>query len=118
MAKSHSETKKHSTRSTQFRDAARSTVEALESNPVAVVAGGIAVGLIAGALIPRGEREKEVLRPVGQRVADGAKAAFAAAKETGKEQFSGAVMGKDAAKDGARKVLESALGAARGAKSA
>ena len=99
-----------------LRKSARSTVEALESNPVAVLAGGIAVGLIAGALIPRGDREKEALRPVGKRIADGAKAAFTAAKETGKEQFSGAVMGKDAAKEGARKVLESALGAAKGSK--
>ncbi|HWK36311.1 MAG TPA: hypothetical protein VNR91_08655 [Sphingomonas sp.] len=110
----HKTRKSHRSASTQLRDGARATVEALEANPVAVIAGGLAVGLIAGALVPRGEREKQVLKPVGRRIADGAKAAVVAARETGKAQLSASLSGADAARDGARKVLESAIDAARG----
>ena len=89
---------------------------AIEQNPVAFTVGGLVVGLVAGALIPRGERERKALKQVGARIAEGAKAAVEAAKETGKEQLSGATLSKDAAKESARKVLDSAVGAARGKK--
>lgn len=95
-------------------DKARSTVQGLESNPVGVLVGGLTVGLIAGVMIPRSEREKTLLGPVGKRLAEGATAAVVAARETGKEQLSGAVLGRDAAKESARKVFDSALSAARG----
>ena len=99
-------------RDTAF-DRARSTVEGLESNPVGVLVGGLAFGLIAGALIPRSEREKTALKPVGKRLAQGAVAAVAAAKETGKEHLNASVLSKDAAKESARAVFDSALTAAK-----
>ncbi|UIJ43666.1 hypothetical protein LZK98_11245 [Sphingomonas cannabina] len=119
MAKTTTETKAGSTRrsaTSRLSDSARGAVEAIEANPVAAVAGGLAIGLVIGALIPRGTREKEALRPVGKRIAEGAKAAVAAARETGKEQLDTATASRDAAKEGIRKVLESAVGAARGRK--
>lgn len=97
-------------------DRARATVQGLEANPVGVLVGGLAVGLIAGAFVPRSEQEKKALRPVGKRLAEGAVAAAAAAKETGREQLSAAVLGRDAAKESARKVFDSALQAAKGPK--
>ena len=72
---------------------------------------------VAGAFVPRSKREQKLLRPVGKRIATGAAAAVAAAKATGKEQFSSALMSRDTAKEGARKVLDSALKAAKGGKS-
>lgn len=95
-------------------DRARTAVQGLEANPIGVLVGGLAVGLIAGVVIPRSEQEKRALKPVGKRLAEGAVAAVAAAKTTGKEQLSGAVLGRDAAKESARKVFESAVSAARG----
>lgn len=94
-------------------DRARAAVEGMEANPVGVLVGGLAVGLIAGAFVPRSEREKTALRPVGKRLAEGAVAAIAAAKETGKEQLSASVLSRDAAKESARKVFDSALSAAK-----
>lgn len=94
-------------------DRARTTVQGLESNPVGVLVGGLAFGLIAGALIPRSEQEKRALKPVGKRIAEGAVAAVAAAKATGKEQLSTSVLTKDAAKESARKIFDSALQAAK-----
>ncbi|KQN26167.1 hypothetical protein ASE86_08430 [Sphingomonas sp. Leaf33] len=97
-------------------DRAKAAVRGLESNPVGVLVGGLTVGLIAGALIPRGDREKKLLGTVGQRLAEGATAAVIAARATGKEQLSSAVLGRDAAKESARKVFDSAVTAARGIK--
>ena len=101
-------------RDTAF-ERARSTVEGIEANPVGVLVGGLAFGLIAGALIPRSDREKRVLGTVGKRLADGAVAAVAAAKETGKEHLNASVLSRDAAKESARAVFDSALSAAKGA---
>lgn len=92
----------------------RTTVSGLEANPMGVLVGGLAVGIVAGALIPRSEREKAALAPIGKRLAEGATAALAAAKETGKEQLSASVLSKDAAKESARKVFDSAFQAAKG----
>lgn len=98
-------------------ESARSTVQSLEANPIGILVGGLAVGLIAGAVIPRSEREKKALQPVGKKLAEGAVAALAAAKETGKEQLSAGVLSRDAAKESARKVFSSALDAAKSGKS-
>jgi hypothetical protein len=94
-------------------DRARSAVEGIEANPVGVLVGGVAVGLLAGALIPRSRREVELLRPVGKRLVEGATAAVAAAKETGRDQLSAGVLSRDAAKESARKVFDSAFEAAK-----
>ena len=95
-------------------DRARSAVEGIEANPVSVLVGGVAAGLIAGAFIPRSKREQDLLRPVGKRLVEGATAALAAAKETGRDQLTAGVMSRDAAKEGARKVFDSAFQAAKG----
>lgn len=92
---------------------ARATVQGLESNPVGVLVGGLAVGLIAGALIPRSERETRALSSVGKRIAEGATAALTAAKAAGKEQLSANMLTRDAAKEGVRKIFDSAISAAK-----
>ena len=101
-------------RDTAF-DRARTTVQGLESNPVGVLVGGLAFGMIAGALIPRSDREKSALKPVGKRLAEGAVAAVVAARETGKEHLNASVLSKDAAKQSARAIFDSALSAAKDA---
>ncbi|WP_326524462.1 hypothetical protein [Sphingomonas sp.] len=111
-AKANRRAKLASARDTAF-ERAKTTVSGLESNPVGVLVGGLAFGLIAGALIPRSEREKDMLKPVGKRLAEGAGAALAAAKETGKEQLSASMLSRDAAREGARKIFDSALTAAK-----
>lgn len=101
------------------KSTAKKVAERIDStNPIALIAGGLAVGLVAGALIPRGEAEKKALKSVGKRVAEGAKAAASAAKETGKAELSAASLTKDAARQGAQKILESAIGAIKAGKSA
>ncbi len=96
-------------------DAASRAADAIEQNPMSVFIGGLAVGIIAGALIPRSEREKAALSGVGQRIADTASAAAKAARETGKAQLSGATLSKDSAKGVAQAIFGSALAAAKDA---
>jgi hypothetical protein len=73
--------------------------EGIEKNPLALVAGGIALGVVVGALIPRLAKEKELLAPVGKRIAETATAAASAAREAGKAEIDAIIPPRDAAKD-------------------
>jgi hypothetical protein len=98
-------------------DAAQRAAQAIESNPLAVLAGGLAVGIAAGALIPRSERERQALDPVGRRLAEGAVAALAAAKDTGKDRLASSLLNRDVAAESAKQVFGSAVAAAKEATS-
>ena len=97
------------------RDAAHSAKEAIETNPLGLLAGGLAVGIVAGALVPRSERERQALGTLGARLAEGAVAAAAAAKTSGKEQLSSALLSREGARESVGKVLQSAVSAAKDA---
>ena len=86
-------------------DAARRASESIETNPLAVVAGGLAVGAIAGALLPRSAKEKELLAPVGKRLGETARQAFAAAKEAGTQELDGAGLTPGAARERGKELL-------------
>jgi hypothetical protein len=90
-----------------------STVEGLAKNPIALVAGGVALGAVIGALIPRPQREKDLLAPVGKRIAEGATAAAAAAREAGKAEIDAILPQRDAAKEQIGKIIGSAFTAAK-----
>ena len=58
------------------RAAAQKTGESLESNPLAAVAGGIAIGAIIAAMLPRTARENKLLGPVSRSVRATAKTTY------------------------------------------
>lgn len=87
------------------KDAGARAADGLEANPLAVLVGGIAVGALAGALLPRSDKEKELLAPVGQRLGETARQAFAAAKEAGKQELDGAGLTPGAARDRGKDLL-------------
>lgn len=89
--------------------------EKVENNPLAVLAGGIALGVVIGALVPRLAKEKELLAPVGRKIADGASAAAAAARQAGQAELDNLLPGRDAAKEQIGKVIGSAFTAAKDA---
>ncbi|MCC2976701.1 hypothetical protein LK533_08435 [Sphingomonas sp. PL-96] len=101
-----------STRETAATAAARAG-EGIEANPLAVLAGGIAVGAILGALLPKTESEQKVLGPLGKRLSETAIAAAAAAREAGKEQLTSAIPDKDAAKESLKKAFGNVVEAAK-----
>lgn len=106
-------------------DAARRTVEGIEANPLGILVGGLAVGALAGALLPRSDKERELLAPVGKRVRDTARAAIDTAKEQGLSELETRGFTRDAAREQVKNLLgglgaaassagSAALGSARG----
>jgi hypothetical protein len=98
----------------KLQGARGSATGAISSNPLAVLAGGLAVGVVAGALLPRSERERAALDPIGRRLSEGAAAALTAAKDTGKERLNTSILSRDIAQESAKKIFQSAMTAAKG----
>ncbi|WCT73581.1 hypothetical protein PQ455_18550 [Sphingomonas naphthae] len=80
----------------------------IEANPVIALAGGLALGVIAGALLPRTARETELLGGVGGQINTAAKAAFEAGKAEGKSQIGALGFSGDAAREQVSKLASSA----------
>lgn len=90
----------------------------IENNPLALVAGGVALGIVIGALLPRLAKEKELLAPVGKRIAEGASAAATAARDAGKAEIDALLPQRDVAKDQIGKIIGNAFTAAKDAATA
>jgi len=90
----------------ETRKAAARAGKAIETNPLAVVAGGIAIGLAAGALLPKTKRESELLGPVGKRLTGVATGAAEAAREAAKAELGSLPLSKDAAKAQVSKLID------------
>jgi len=90
----------------ETRKVAERAGKAIETNPLAVVAGGIAIGLAAGALLPKTKRETELLGPVGKRLTGVAAGAAEAAREAAKAELGTLPLSKDAAKEQVSKLLD------------
>ena len=99
-------------------EAAHQTAEAIDGNPVGVLVGGLALGALVAAVLPRSVREKELLAPVGRRLGTALTAAIAAAKDAGRQELAEAGISRTAAKDQARSVFDNVARAAQSAGSA
>lgn len=96
-------------------ETARRTADTIEGNPLSVLVGGLAVGVLAGALIPKSTREVEALKPVGKRLTQGAGMAARAARDAGLAELAAAGISKDAARVQMRKLFGSVVDAAKSA---
>lgn len=90
-------------------DAGNRILEGVESNPVAVLAGGIALGLFAGALLPKTKRESELLGGLGARLNEGAVAAVRAAKTAGTAELAAAGLNRVNANDQINNLIDAAI---------
>lgn len=59
----------------------------VEGAPLAAVAAGVVLGAVAGALLPRTERETKLLGPVGSKIGHAAADAAKAARDAGKQEL-------------------------------
>ncbi|MES1974864.1 MAG: hypothetical protein V4472_20605 [Pseudomonadota bacterium] len=100
------------------REAVRRTAAGIEANPLAVLVGGVALGVLAGAVIPRTEQEGKLLRPVGKRLTDTAAGAAQAAREAGKAELDALGLNREAARDQVGKLLDGVVKALSSAGSA
>ncbi len=70
-----------------YGDARGRATDTLGQAPLLALAGGIAAGALIAALLPRTDTETRLVRPTAKRVKGGARAAFDAARSTGKQRF-------------------------------
>ena len=82
------------------------TSESIEKNPIAMLAGGIALGAIAAALLPKTKRESELMGKAGSKVRSTAATAAKAARDAGKEQLDALGLNSNAARDQLRGVID------------
>lgn len=87
----------------------------LHENPMVALAGGLALGVLIGTLLPRGRREMELLGSLGDRIGDAARDAFDAARTTGQEKLDELGLTRDGARDKVKTLLDGALTAATAA---
>lgn len=86
-------------------DAARRTAETIETNPLGIIVGGLAVGVLAGALLPRTEKEKELLAPVGKRLGDTVTTAISSVREQSQNELQTRGFTRDAAQEQVKNLL-------------
>ena len=86
--------------------------ESLENNPLAMLVGGIAIGAVIGALLPRTEREAKALGAVGEKVRGAANEAIEAAKGAGRDKLDELGLNKAHARDTMKSLLDGAIAAA------
>jgi ElaB/YqjD/DUF883 family membrane-anchored ribosome-binding protein len=97
------------------RKASDSTTNTVEQNPLAIVAGGIALGAIIGMLLPKSEREAKVLEKTGKAVNDTAKRAAQAAKKAAQDRVDELGLDGDSLRDQFRDLVNKASDAVKAA---
>lgn len=99
-------------------DMGSGTASTIDASPLLALLGGLAIGALAGALVPRSEKEQELLSPVGGRIADAAKAAIEAARTAGSDALTEAGISQDNLRVQSSRLFEQLIAAAGAAGSA
>ena len=93
--------------------AGRRAADSLSEAPLIALAGGIAAGALIAALLPRTERETQLVRPTARRVRDSAKAAVRAARDTGSQQLSDLGLTREKGEETIRSLFQGITDAAK-----
>ncbi len=93
------------------RAAGRSATDSLDTNPMAVLFGGLAIGAAIGALLPRTERETKVLGAVGEKLQGAAREAAGAAREAGRDKLAELGISHDHARDAIKSMIDGVIAA-------
>lgn len=89
--------------------AAQKTGQTVDATPLAVLVGSLAVGALAGGLLPATRRERDALKPVGKTVRATAVAAASAAKAAGQDRLDTLGFTSDNAKNQAGTLVDGLL---------
>ncbi len=100
------------------RSARQSAADGLEGNPISALLGGLAIGAVIGALLPRTEREAKAVGAVGEKIRGAASEAVDAAREAGREKLAELGLSRDNARDTVKSLLDGVIAAAGSAGSA
>jgi uncharacterized protein YjbJ (UPF0337 family) len=94
---------------------ANEKAEGLASNPYALVAGGIALGVVIGMLVPRTQKERELLDATGKQLAGKVTGTVQAVKDAGKTEIEALLPSRDQAKERVGALFGNLVDAAKGA---
>ncbi len=86
------------------------TADGIDASPVAALIGGLALGALAAAVLPRTRKEDEIFGEIGVRINDTARDAAQAAKEAGRGKLDELGINKDSAMDKAKELAQSVSG--------
>ncbi|MBA3667801.1 MAG: hypothetical protein H0W65_08775 [Sphingomonas sp.] len=87
--------------------------EGLGQAPLLALGGGLAVGALIAALLPKSRIEDRLIGPVGERITDGAKAAASAATEAGRVKLTELNITRDAGTSAVQSLIDGIGEAAR-----
>ena len=101
-------------RAIEAYDSARErTRDGIDAAPIMALGGGLALGALIAALLPKTETEERLMGPLGGKITDGARAAASAAKEASREKLSELNITREAGKGVVQSVLDGIGEAAR-----
>src|SRR5215213_6497295 len=87
--------------------------EQLGGSPLLALGGGLALGALVGALLPRTRAEQRMMGKVGSRITTSARDAYDAAKEAGREKLSELNITRDAGAGAVQSLIDGIGEAAR-----
>lgn len=94
-------------------EAYEGAADTLGEAPLIALAGGLAAGALIAALLPRTQTETRAVRPYARRAKDSARAAYAAAKDTGSDKLQELGITRDKSEDSIRSLFQGVGKAAR-----
>lgn len=87
--------------------------DGIDSNPLLALGGGLAIGALVAALLPKTKAEERVLGNAGRRINDTAREAATAAKEAGREKLAELNITRDAGSNAVQSLLDGLRDAAK-----
>jgi hypothetical protein len=87
--------------------------EQVGGSPLLALGGGLALGALVAALLPKSKAEERLMGKVGSRITTGARDAFDAAKEAGRERLTELNITKDAGTSAVQSLIDGLGEAAR-----
>ena len=88
-------------------------LDGIEGSPLLALGGGLALGAILAAILPRTRTEERLLGEVGGRVTGSAREALGAAKEAGREKLAELNITREAGKGAVQSLVDGITEAAR-----
>lgn len=89
--------------------------DGIEEAPLIALAGGLAVGVLLAALLPRTAQEDKLLGPIGEKITGSARNAVSAAKEAGRDKLAELNITRDAGSSALETLIKGVSDAALGA---
>lgn len=86
--------------------AGRKAAQGIEDAPIVALMSGLALGALAGVLLPRTQREADLLGPIGEKINGAAKDAAGAAKQAGIAKLNELGINPENAKAQVHKLVE------------